>query len=235
MIHRALLVAAVLGSLSLTACTGGFRATHMVERSGDHAVWLGNHDLAATEFGIVVERQPTRADARVKFARSLLETDRPNEAREQLEMAYTLKPADQETINLLSIAMVQSGDVEAATHMMRTRAEDQGRVQDWLGYGFLLVEINDVDGAETALLTAARGDLGQSLAPQLALAKFYQSVGDDETALSRLRMCLYIEPAHEEAQQMIRGYGKIPGPTFALQPTEQVDAATRTTEATARD
>lgn len=216
---------AVWGAFVLTAVLAGGcssqRALHMVERSGDRATSLGQHDLAVADYRELVERAPSVASYRLKYGRALLVAGEPHAAREQLEKAYTLMPRNDEVIDLLADAMAQSRDTDNAVRLLRTIAEDRKQPEDWMRLGRFLQRINDPDAAEAAFLTAARIDQGVSFEPQWELANLYRSVGAEQKALERLRMCLYLQPSNEQVQQLIRGFGEVPGPTAALRPTEQ--------------
>ncbi len=205
--------------LALGACQQ--RALHMVEASGERAMERGDYVTAANEYAEVVDQRPGRWQARVELAKALLEMDRPAEAREQLEVAYTVEPEHEEVLNLLAEAMLASGDVDAMTTELRQRARVRNTVGDWMRLGIFLQRAGDFDNAEQALLTAARLDEGESVGPQMALASLYREAGDDEAALRRLRMALYLDPSNERVQQSIRSYGEIPGPTYALVPDER--------------
>jgi len=228
------LALAALALACLGACQGPRNIT-MVEKSGDRAVFRGDYQRASADYAELVERKPDYFEGLKKYGKALLETDRPRLAREQLEKAYTLEPADGETIELLAQAMLESGDADSAIRMLRDLALDQGTPESWMRLGEALQFILDFDGAETAFLTAARGDLGQSVEPQLALARLYKQAGNPDMALERLSMVMYLDPENAEAIQMVREFGEIPGPTFATRPTEQYAAPTgynptRTTE-----
>lgn len=216
---------AVWGALVLTAVLAGGcssqRALFMVERAGDRASSQGNYQEAVSDYRELVDRAPSVPSYRLKYGRALLLAGEPHAAREQLENAYTLMPRNEEVIDLLADAMAQSGDADNAVRLLRTIAEDRKQPEDWIRLGLFLMRINDPDGAEAALLTAARVDAGQSFRPQWELATLYRSIGADQKALERLRMCMYIEPSNEQVLVLIRGYGEIPGPTAALRPTEQ--------------
>lgn len=201
------------------------RALHMVEFSGDRALEAENYPLAEHEYAEVADRAPYKAQARLRYGKALLGAGKPAQAREQLEKAYTLMPKSEEVIENLAEAMAQSRDMEGAVRLLRTIAEDGKRPSDWLRLGRFLLRTNDSDAAETAFLTAARGDRGQSLEPQWALALFYKSIGNDKAAIERLRMCQYVDPQNSKVQDMIRSYGEIPGPTFAKPPAEQIATA----------
>lgn len=213
------LFAISLLALTLTACSGQ-RALHMVEASGDRAMERSQYQLAADEYAEIVDRRPSRWDAHVKLARALLKLNRPLEAREHLEVAYAQRPNNEEVVDLLATAMLESGDIASLTRELRDRAENSGAVSDWVRLGIFLLRAGDLDASETALLTAAQLDRGRTIQPQMGLARLYGRAGDENKALNRLRMALYIEPDNPEIQQAIRSYGRIPGPTFAIPPIE---------------
>lgn len=216
---RSLIVLAC--ALTLCACQNQQRAVYMVETSGDRAANLDNHQLASQEYREVVERRPGRWDVRVKLAKSLLAVDEPELAREQLEVAYTLRPTNAEILDLLATAMLASGDVDAMARELRFKADESGDAPDWFRLGVFLARAGDDDAAERALLTAARLDGGERVAFQKGLANFYRSVGDRAKALERWRMALYLSPEDEETQDALRALGHVPGPTFALLPRER--------------
>lgn len=222
--NRRTLVALALAPLVALASCSGQRAIHMVEASGDRAMQQGDAPLAASEYREVVERAPARVDARIKYAKALLAAGDDRLAREEFEKCYTLRPNDEEVIEGLATAMVASGDSESAVRLLRTIAEDRGRPEDWMRLGRFYERLNDVDAAEQAYLAAARGDFGQSMGPQRALADLYRKVGRDDAAIQRLRMCLYLDPTNREIQNLLREFGEIPGPSLALRPTEQYAA-----------
>ncbi len=224
--RRALSLALVSASLAgLSACQGPRNIT-MVEKSGDRAVFRGDYQTAATDYAELVERRPDYFEGLKKYGRALLEINEPRRAREQLEKAYTLEPGDMEAVELLAQAMLESGDADSAIRMLRDLALDRGTPGDWMRLGDALKFITDFDGAETAYLAAARGDLGESVEPQMALAKLYKEAGNERLALERLAMVIYLDPDNSEAVRMVREFGEIPGPTFAQRPTEQYAAPT---------
>jgi tetratricopeptide (TPR) repeat protein len=216
---RVFVWAAMVLAAGLGACQEQ-RALHVVEDSGERAMWRGDYQTAAAEYGEVVDRRPGRWRARLELGKALLALDRPAEAREHLEVVYTIRPQDDEVLELLVTAMLESGDADAMAAELRQRAQDTGAVADWMRLGIFLQRAGDLDGAERALLTAARLDGGVSARPQMALAGLYREAGDDEDAIERLRMAHYVDPDNERILEAIRSYGEIPGPTFARRPAE---------------
>ncbi|MEO1130817.1 MAG: tetratricopeptide repeat protein [Planctomycetota bacterium] len=213
------IVLLALTGVLVCACSNQ-RALHMVEDSGERAMRRGDYRLAESEYREIVDRRPGRWDARIELGRALLELDQPAEAREELEVAYTINPNDAELLELLAEAMLGSGDVDAMARELRHRAVESNTVPDWLRLGIFLQRAGDLDGAEQALLTAAQLDRGRRVQPQTSLAALYRAAGDDAKALLRLRMALYINPDDARVQELIRSYGEVPGPTYAVEPTE---------------
>jgi len=213
-------LAALLLAAPIVLASCQQRALHMVEASGERAMDRGDYVTAANEYSEVVDRRPGSWRARVELAKALMAMDRPAEARENLEVAYTVEPENEEVLNLLAEAMLESGDVGAMTSELRQRALTRNTVGDWMRLGIFLQKAGDLDGAEMALLTAARIDGGRSVGPQMALASLYREAGDELAALRRLRMALYIDPENQKVQQAIRSFGEIPGPTYVLVPEE---------------
>jgi tetratricopeptide (TPR) repeat protein len=209
-----------LSLCAFVASCASERPVFVVIESGDRAFENNDYALAATEYREAVSRRPGEIEGRRGLAEALLALDRPDEAREQAEMVYSIRPNDHESINLLARTMLRSGDTAGMETLVRGRANETGRAEDWLLLGELLAEAGDADAAEVALTTAATVDRGQSLAYQKALADFYLNLGDTAQALTRYRMALYIDSADEQTRAAIRTLGEIPGPTMSLPPLE---------------
>lgn len=213
----------VLGSLFAALLAGGCgkRSVLMAEDSGQRNLARGNYDTAAADFQEALDQSPGRFESRLGMGKALLALGKPREAREQLEVAHTLRPESGEAIDLLAEAMHGAGEFNAMTRYLRELAEQRQGVMDWVRLGKWTARIGDADSAERALITAARIDRGQTVEPQFELARFYAAIGDDDRAMRRLRMALYIDPADQRVRDMIRELGATPGPTFAMPPVER--------------
>jgi len=218
---RPALVLSLLACLLIAGCSGA-RPLPAVRDSGDRAMTRGNHELARAEFTKVIQRDPTDWRTRVKLAETLEELDAYPEMREHMAVAYELRPEDEEILDLYCRSMLLANDNDTLMRFLRDMTVTPGRVDDYLRLGYYAMQIGDMDEAERALLTGARLDRGQSIEPQMALASFYSRLGDDERALQRLRMALFINPQNEAIAEAIRAYGEIPGPSYVLVPTESV-------------
>ncbi len=83
-------LAAVLLAAPIVLASCQQRALHMVEASGERAMDRGDYVKAANEYSEVIDRRPGSWRARVELAKALMAMDRPAEARENLEVAYTV-------------------------------------------------------------------------------------------------------------------------------------------------
>jgi tetratricopeptide (TPR) repeat protein len=217
--RRSLFVLAGCSVLSLSACAQP-RPVFVVIESGDDALASADYTLAAAEYREAVSRRPAEWEARLGLSKALLALDRADEAREQAELVYSVRPNDPQAVEVLAQSMLESGDAAGMEALLSGRANETNSPDDWLLLGQLLAMAGDADAAEVALLTAATIDQGQSLKYQRALADFYLAVGDNAQALTRYRMALYLDPADEPTREAIRALGEIPGPTLALPPRE---------------
>lgn len=208
--------------LLLPACqSGGPRQPDRIAASGDRALAKADYALAEREYQQVVEAQPWNARARRQYGRALLGVGKEREAREQLEKAYTIRPGDGETISALAEAMARSGDYEGAVRFLQSVAEDRKRPEDWTRLGLFAQKAKDYDTAERALLTAARGDGGLTVEPQMRLFELYAEVGRDREAMERLAMAYWLQPSNPRIAEEIRARGQTPGPAFAKRPAER--------------
>lgn len=209
-----------LSLCAFVASCASERPVYVVIESGDEALASQDYALAATEYREAVSRRPGEIEGRRGLAEALLALGRPAEAREQAEMVYSTRPNDHQSIDLLARTMLRSGDTAGMETLVRGRANETGRAEDWLLLGELLAEAGDADAAEVAFITAAKVDQGQSLIYQRALGDFYLNLGDNAQALTRYRMALFIDAADEQTREAIRALGEIPGPTLGLTPLE---------------
>lgn len=218
---RILLACLLLLPIALTACTKQ-RSLLAVRESGERALEEGRYNDAVADFEEYVERLPGDAIGRYNLGRSYLLANppQPTAAREHLYLAYNQRLNDDNVFEALCQALQAGGRTEELFRLLRQRALDRQRPSDYMRLGRYAEEFGDPDQARQAYLTAARIDQGQTASIQLALADLYAKLGDEERALRRLRMALYLDPNNRDIAERIRGYGEIPGPSFALKPEE---------------
>ncbi len=209
-----------LAALTLLGCAGP-RGLNVVRDSGDKAYRFQQYELARAEYEEVVSRDPADWEYRAKLGETLLLLGEPVAAREHLAVAHELRPRNQEILDDYSRAMLASEDFDTLHATLLNRARETQAPEDYVRLGLYDLRAGDADSAERALITAARLDEGLNPEPQLALATFYETVGDETQALRRLRMALFTDLENREAIDRLRALGKIPGPTYALPPLER--------------
>jgi Flp pilus assembly protein TadD len=220
---RRLTLAVGLLSVCLT-CLGcsGQRPLYAVREDGAEHERYGRLVDAEADYREYVERSRTNAQARVDLARVLTKLDRKSEAREHLELAYSLRPDDEDILDQYCEAVFDNGDYDILVRRLRDRAESRNTVQDYMRLGHWMLAMDDIDQARIAYRTAARLSGGQQIEPYLALADLAGRIRDVETEMLRLRQALYIdieqEINDEGIRQRLRDAGMIPGPTVALPP-----------------
>ncbi|HED52880.1 MAG TPA: tetratricopeptide repeat protein [Phycisphaerales bacterium] len=213
----------LIGGLVVTfGVLGGCQtpSTNTLGIYGDQALNAGNYDEAVTYYEQYVDRRPLDAEGRYKLAIAYLGADRVSMAREQFILGLELKD-DGRFVDGVADTLVDMGQQDELYKLLRQRAESTRSVEDYTRLGRFAAQVGDADGAEEALLLAAKLDGGQSIGPQLELAELYGRFHDDANRLKRLRMALFIDPENKEVAEQIREMGEIPGPSFALVPAER--------------
>ena len=211
----------VLLALTLTTvgCESG-PSTRALGIYGDRAMEAGNYAEAAEYYEKYVERRPIDAEGHYKLATAYLGAERPILAREQFLLGMELRD-DGRFIEGAADALVEMNQQEELFKLLRSKAEKTRSIEDYTRLGRFAARVGDVDEAEQSLLFAAKLDAGQNVEPQLELARFYESLGDDSRRLERLRMVLFLDPENTEAIQGITELGEVPGPAYAIPPAEQ--------------
>ena len=217
---RQAMVIAFAGLIAVLAGCQSQRPIQTVRESGDRAYRLQNYERANSDYAEVVDREPTDWRYRAKLGKTLLVLGRPIAAREHLAIAHERKPNEDTILEDYARAMLESEDYDTLHQTLTERARETQAGSDYVRLGRFDMYAGDADSAERALITAARLDAGQTPEPQLALATFYETVGDETQAVRRLRMALHTNLEHPEVNRRLREKGYIPGPTFALPPME---------------
>ncbi len=217
--RHAVVIALAILMVALVGCSDR-RGMTVVRDSGDKAYRFQQYELARAEYAEVVDRDPADWQYRAKLGETLLLLGEPVAAREHLAIAHELRPQDDAILDDYARAMLASEAYDSLHEALLTRARETQAVEDYVRLGVYDLRAGDADSAERALITAARLDEGLTPGPQLALATFYETVGDETQALRRLRMALYTDLENREANERLRALGHIPGPTFALPPIE---------------
>ena len=214
-----LAMAVVVSALGSGGCASQ-RPLIIVEDSANDAWARGDLPGARAGYEEIVDRRPQEWRSRLMLARIAALEDRWEDVDRQIDIVYSFAAGDPEVLDLLAEAKLRTGQLDEMERELRNAAAVSGRWEDWLRLGESLARAGDLDGARGPLETAARLDRGQSVRPQLALARLHAEAGDEAAALRRYRMVLYLDPSSAEARSRIREAGEIPGPTLAVPPAE---------------
>lgn len=206
-------------TLQAVGCNSG-PSTRALGVYGDRAMEAGNYAEAVEYYEQVVARRPIDAESRYKLATAYLGAERPTMAREQFILGLELRD-DGRFIEGAADALVEINQQEELFKLLRNKAQETRSIQDYTRLARFAARIGDVDEAEQSYLFAAKLDEGQTVEPQLELARFYGTLGDNERRLERLRMVLFLDPENKEAIDGITELGEVPGPAFAIPPAEQ--------------
>lgn len=209
----------VLAALSAGGCKMQ-RSLLAVRQSGDAHFARAEYTEAQYDYEEYLTRSPARPEVHYMLGRTYLAQGRTGPAREQLLLAYRLRPEDDEMFAHICEGLYADKQYDELNRMLRARTIDRGRMQDWLLLAEYSQKQGDMDEAQRALLTAARVDNGQSAAPQLGLAKIYMAAGDRTRAVERLRMAYFVEPQNGEIATLATSLGEIVGPSFGIPPAE---------------
>lgn len=218
--NLSLAMIAVVGLATLAGCSTSQRNIWKVQADAEHAYKHGNYAVAEADWAEFVARRPQDAEGHYRYGLALLANDKPALAREQLVIANDMRPGNEDSIEALASAIRATGNTDDLFRFLRRMIEERGIATDYDRLGRYLASVGNADEAETAFLTSAQIDAGKTLAPQLALANFYQSIGDVQNEKLRLRMALAIDPQNQGVQARLRALGEVPGPSLALTPTE---------------
>lgn len=199
------------------------RELSSIRAQGNEAFGEGRYDRALELYRDYSDRRPQSARARYDLGRTLMAVGEPLAASEELAIAHELEPENRDTLDLYCRALLEADRPgELATLLSRTTIESDNPA-DYLLAAKYLIELGSLDEAHDALLGAVRVDGGRSVEPQLALASFYRTVKDEDRELKHLRIVLYLDPGNEQASDRIRELGYVPGPSFAIEPTDSDD------------
>jgi cytochrome c-type biogenesis protein CcmH/NrfG len=217
-VRRASVLALALSAASLlTACTST-RPPNRILSDAQHSATYQKWDDAAKDYEEYLVRRPENDKAHFELAQVYMAMSRFNDARSHFLIASDVQPLNDQYIDGLAAAMAGMGRREELMGLLTRRAQDSGKVHDFIRMGRYAGKVGNVDDAMHAYLTASRLDGGKSANLQKEIARFYGGIGDKPSQVQRLRMAYWINPADPELLDQIRASGEVPGPTFGIEP-----------------
>lgn len=199
----------------------GSRPIPTIQESGENAMRGRDYEKARSEFAEIVEIAPGNPKARYWLGLALLELGKPADAREQMEVALAADMENQDIYAGLCRALYEDKKLDELFRLLRQRTSERGSIADYMLLGEYSRKTGDMDEAHNAYLTAARLDQGKTVAPQLALADFYQAVGNQTEASRRLRMAYFIDTDNKEVNRRLTAFGHRLAPGLGLKPLER--------------
>ena len=107
--------------------------------------------------------------------------------------------------------------------LCKEAAEQTGTTRAFLHLGKYLWLSGDVDAAKVAFRKAVILGKPDNAEPYVRLADFYESIGDQQSALTELRRAYGISPHDRQLADRLRAHGMVPGPTIALPPEKLLE------------
>ncbi len=218
-------VALSLMTLALLAAAGcsGQRNLMSVRENADYFAGQGDYERSLSEYREYLQRLPEDYEVRYRFANTLLANGDTGEAREQYAQLVDIVPNDDRFIDGYARALEQGGETQDLARFLNRMTTQRGDARDWIRLGKSMQKNGDVDGAKAAFASAARADGGRTIAPWVAQADLFASVGDARGERAAIERALFIEPQNPDLVSRFRGLGGIPGPTAGVRPEEWVD------------
>jgi len=218
----ALAVALCIAAAGLSACGP---STYSLRERGIRAYQFDRYELARDSFERVVAVKPSDPEANYYLGLLALKDDKPSEARNHLEITYTLYEARTELppempdlLDALAEAMYLEGERQQLIAFTDQAINRFGNLEDYLRKAEYLARLGDHDSALTAHRAAIEiADPGDPQAHH-ALADFYESLGDRDRALDVLKDAYAVAPENPTTAERLRSYGVVPGPTL-IDPT----------------
>lgn len=217
-VSKCLMILPVLTMVMLAVGCAQPRPLHVLRSNGDAAFERGEYLTAADAYGEIVDRRPGDWEAQFMLGRTYLELSRPYDARRALEIAASHRPSDRAIGHALARAMYEQGAGAELFSYLRSRASASRDPADYMELARYAMDLDDMDAASQAILTAIEFDGGRTVQPYLLAADFSARLGNTNDVIRRLRQAYGISRHDARVVDQLRQYGEVPGPTLSLPP-----------------
>ena len=181
----------------------------------------GTWDKALQEFVRAVQLAPSDISARYGLAHSLVKTNQPDYALQQLQGIVRLQPQNTEALHLLGQVHQHSGRPAEAVQTYGRLKEIYNKAGQTPKVAETLREIIRTDptqiGAYRELmdLAKAKGDRKGAAQVAVGLGRFYQGQNRPKDALSAANEALMLQPGLPEAESLKAAVSSVTTPTSA--------------------
>ena len=214
--QRLLLAVAAFSLLGLVGCQ---TPNPVLRQQAKNALNHGDVALAAKRLAQAVDQKPIDWRAWYLTGQTRLRQGLPLQAQVAFEKALTLRPDHVQTPEIIDGLAESLYRQEATVELHNLLDEATQERQDthaFLRQATYLGRIGDIDGATLAYRKAARFAEGDNVDPYLAMAGFFETIGDRTQAITALRYAYGVNDDDMRVHQRLRDLGVIPGPTIAL-------------------
>lgn len=201
--------------LGITGCAPHPTTATVREQASD-ALWAERYGEAETLYGELAERFPQDWRVQYGFGVSAMHTGNLSEARQALEIAHTLRPANRDIAVDLAEVMFLQDDRNGLFLFLHDRAQSRSDSRDWLLLAEYSLMTEDPDSARECIEKAMVVDDASSAGTWLEAATLSERMGDLDSAMMYLRTAYTIEPDNTVVQDRLRAHGLVPGPTLAM-------------------
>lgn len=157
------------------------------------------------------------------------------DAQHGYEKVISLQPENGNVprwLDRVAECLFKQGRSAALQDMLLNANEQYGTSADFLRQANYLTKLGDMDQAQVAYRKAVHFADKTDPEPWIAMAAFYELIGDSGNAINALRHAYGINPANLSVADRLRHYGIVPGPTAGIQPVTNVPPLPQTEEVT---
>jgi len=185
-------------------------------------VAAGDYPQARDHFKQAVALQPDDDVSRYLLGQVLMELGMPLQAQVHFEQALAVQTADssraERTRDALAEALYQQDRIESLLAFVTQVADENQQSVDYLRQAKYLRLSGDMDAAKVAYRKAAFFASAEDATPYVAIADFYDELGDQANLELALRFAYYVDPKDPTLPDRFRRLGLVPGPTLAMAP-----------------
>ena len=210
----------------LSVMLAGCYATNPTLRAkARNAVNEGNIDRGLKLYNKALSQNEADWQAIEKIADIRMDQEKWIDAQLGYEKVISLQP---ENVNVslwldkVAECLFKQGRANALQDMLRNANEQYGTSTDFLRQANYLGKLGDMDQAKLAYQKAIHFAAVDNAEPYIAMAAFYELLGDKGNAIELLRQAHAIAPENLSVADRLRHYGIVPGPAAAVAPVKQV-------------